>query len=138
MFDRILRDHRIIELSEHGCGQVHSRMDRDTSDHGQSLHHQERDPCHNEESIKAWIKHGRYCFWENIITLLSLDDETSVGGHALGDFVRVAFGHIMLDQYWAKYRLELESGEKTSDDVVKLAFDEFCRKGYDSARLRHR
>jgi len=138
MFDRILRDHSIIELSEHNCDQVHNRMDRDMWNHDGSLHHQERDPYHNEEGIRDWIRHGRDCFWDNVFTLLSLGDNTNVGDHVSSDFVRVAFGHIVLDNYWAKYKPELESGEKTSDEVVRRAFDEFCRQGYDSARFRHR
>ena len=68
---------------------------------------------------------------------MSLDDETNVADRTSGDFVRVVFGHIVLDQYWRKYKLELESGEKSSDDVVKMAFDKFLSQGYDSARLRH-
>ena len=112
-------------------------MDRGTCDSSRSLDHQERDPCHDEETIRAWIRHGRDCFWENVFTLLSLDDETNVADRTSGDFVRVVFGHIVLDQYWRKYKLELESGEKSSDDVVKMAFDKFLSQGYDSARLRH-
>ena len=138
MFDSILRDHSIIELSEHNCDQVHNRMDRDMRNHDGTSHYQERDPYHNEESIRDWIRHGRDCFWDNVFTVLSLGDNTNVGDHASSDFVRVAFGHIVLDHYWVKHKVELESGEKTSDEVVRRAFDEFCRQGYDSMRFRRR
>jgi hypothetical protein len=39
---------------------------------------------------------------------------------------------MVLDQYWARYREDIESGGKTRDEGIELAFRHYCDYGYDS------
>ena len=127
-FDRILRENGVIELGDRECDEVHDRMDRDVHKYGGPWLHQDRDPHHTEDGIRDWVRSGRDSVWDSLFH--------GVWGHRDCDFVRVALGHMVLDQYWAKYREDIESGEKTKDEVMELAFRHYCDYGYDSARSR--
>jgi len=101
-FDDLLRDNGIINLSEYDCDQVHDRMDRDMYSHGGPWQHQENDPMHNEEGIKRWIRDGRDSFFDGFLSGLTFGrkDSMNVHGHKLSDFLKVCYGHIVLDRYW--------------------------------------
>jgi hypothetical protein len=126
--DRLLRENRIIEIGDGECDEVHDRMDMDMYSYGGPWQHQDDDPHHTERGIRDWIGNGRDSFWDSLLH--------GVWGHRDCDFVRVALGHMVLDQYWAKYRGDLDSGDKTSDEVVELAFRNFLSRNFDKARSR--
>ena len=125
-FDRILRENGIIQIGDYECDEVHDRMDRDMPKHGGPWYHQDRDPHHQESGIREWIRSGRDSFWDSLFH--------GIWGHRDCDFIRVAYGHMVLDKYWAKYRESLESGEKTSEEVIELSFRNFLDNGYDTLR----
>ena len=127
-FDNLLRDNGIIEIGDNECDEVHDRMDRDMYSYGGPWQHQDSDPHHTESGIRDWVRSGRDSFWDSLFH--------GIWGHRDCDFVRVALGHMVLDQYWAKYREDLESGDRTNDEVIRLAFQHFLSEGYDSARAR--
>jgi hypothetical protein len=127
-FDSLLRDNGIIEIGDYECDEVHDRMDREMRKYGGPWQHQDVDPHHTESGIRDWVRSGRDSVWDSLFH--------GIWGHRDCDFVRVALGHMVLDQYWAKYRAELESGDRTSGEVIELAFRHFLNEGYDSARSR--
>jgi len=94
--------------------------------YGGPWQHQDRDPHHQPEGIREWIRSGRDSFWDSLFH--------GVWGHRDCDFVRVAYGHVVLDKYWAKHREALQSGEKSTDEVIELAFRNFLSNGYDTLR----
>lgn len=130
-FDELLRDNGIIKLGEFDCDQVHDRMDRDMMSYGGPKHHQDRDPSHREGGIREWIRSGRDSFWDSFASILGF----SFYDHRMSDFVRVCLGHIVLDEFWAKYDMEGDP-QKTPDEVIELAFSTFQRRGHDTARFK--
>jgi len=85
-FDEILRENGIIKLGEYDCDQVHEKMDIGENGHSRNA------PHHSEEGIRRWVNGGHDSFWDSLFG--------NVWGHRLGDFIRVALGHMILDEYW--------------------------------------
>jgi hypothetical protein len=126
LLDILLRDSGIIKLQDEKCGEVHDRMDASLREHGGPSKHQIIDPHHGEEDIRKWIKGNRDSFWDKFFR--------DIWGHRDSDFLRVALGHIVLDEYWKKYRKDIESGKRNVISVILLAYDKFVDRGYDKAK----
>ena len=137
-FDELLRRNGHIEIRENDCDAVHDYMD-----YGSETHRRDA-PVHTDEGIDRWIRDGRNSFWDNILsgtvvglTVGAIDPVVNVHGHKLSDFKRVALGHLVLDEFWTKYRMNSNSPEKDTDEVMQHAFDAFIRRGLHRARFRH-
>jgi hypothetical protein len=105
-FDEYLRAHGII-CKETLTNTVHERMDRDLQVHGH-WDHRYIDYYHNIDGIRDWIRK-----WSHLG-----NQET------LTDYVRVALGHLVLDEI--HYRNEW----KNEDDLIKRAYRSFVMRGF--------
>jgi hypothetical protein len=137
-FDEILQNNGIVspDFSKHDREAVHDRMDRDMMDYGGPKYHQDRDPMHNEEGIYDWINHGRGSFWDSIRAQFT--GPPTIYDLRLSDFLRVCLGHLVLDQYWAKYGMYApDKREKDIDEALKMAFQTYRNRGYRERRFRY-
>ena len=130
LLDVLLRDSQIIRLQDEECGIVHDRMDSFTGEHGGQLKHKLIDPHHGEENIRRWMGGNRDSFWEDFFHC--------IWGKRDSDYLRVALGHMVLDEYWKKYRNELEAGKRNAVNVVLLAYNKFVQRGYNKAKSPRR
>jgi hypothetical protein len=122
-FDEILREKGIIELGEYDCDQVHEKMDLGEGSHSRNS------PHHSEEGIRRWVNGGHDSFWDSLFG--------DAWGHRYGEFIRVALGHIVLDEYWTKYTMNTDP-QRDRDEVFEMAYRTFVNRGYDKARFRRR
>lgn len=122
-FDQILRDNGIIRLGEYDCDQVHEKMDYGEGSHSRNT------PHHTEEGIREWVSSGHGSFWDSLFG--------NAWGHQYGDFIRVALGHIVLDEYWTKYTME-SNPDRDRDEIFDMAYRTFVNRGYDTKRFRRK
>ena len=115
-FDEYLRNKGIIHGYTYGY-MVHDRMDRNAHKIGH-WKHREWDYYHSEEGIRDWL--GR---WEHLAY-----QET------LTDYIRIALGHIVLDEIWSRRGYEFES----EDELIKSAYRSFIARGYHRKFYRSR
>ena len=123
IFDQILRDNGIIRLGEYDCDQIHEKMDYGEGSHSRNT------PHHTEEGIREWVSSGHGSFWDSLFG--------NAWGHRYGDFIRVALGHIVLDEYWTAYTME-SNPQRDRDEIFDMAYRTFCRRGYDTKRFRRK
>ncbi len=139
-FDELLRNNGIISLDSNKCSTVHDRMDRDMMKYGGPSVHQDSDPHHNEEGVRDWVSWGMDSLGQKIgdfisgltFGLIDIDPYETTGRT---DIVRVMLGHIVLDKYWANYDMHINP-QKSSNEVMKLAFEHYRNHDYDRARYR--
>jgi hypothetical protein len=105
-FDEYLREHGVIR-QETKTDAVHARMDRDLQLHGH-WNHQYEDYYHDINGIRDWIRKWSHLGYQDTLT----------------DYVRVALGHLVLDEMWSKY--EFESEEK----LIKTAYRSYAQRGF--------
>lgn len=105
-FDEYLREHGVI-CQDTQTDAVHERMDRDLQTHGH-WNHQYEDYYHDIKGIRDWIGKWSHLGYQETLT----------------DYVRVALGHLVLDEMWSKY--EFESGE----ELMKTAYRSYAQRGF--------
>jgi len=86
-------------------------MDRDLDRWGH-WYHRELDPYHKEEGIRNWLR--KWCHLA--------DQET------LTHYLRVALGHLVLDEMWSEY----------GDELIKSAYRSYAQKGFGRCFFRER
>lgn len=106
-FDEYLREHNVI-CEDTVTNSVHSRMDRDIQVFGHWNHRYE-DYYHDIKGIRDWIRKWAHLGYQETLT----------------DYVRVALGHLVLDEIWSKQKWEDEY------DLMKKAYKSFVARGFD-------
>lgn len=113
-FDEYLREHGVI-CEDTKTEAVHSRMDRDLQKHGHWNHRYE-DYYHHPDGIRDWIRKWSHLGYQETLT----------------DFVRVALGHLVLDEMWSKYEYENE------DELMKSAYRSYAQRGFNRCHFREK
>ena len=101
-FDDYLIDHRIVSDRDYSI--IHDRMDRDIQVYGHWNHRYE-DYYHDINGIKDWIRKSCHLAYQETLT----------------DYVRVALGHLVLDEMWSEYEYENEY------ELVKSAYRSYAQ-----------
>jgi len=112
-FDEYLKEHGII----HGytyANTVHDRMDRDIVVYG--AEHREIDFYHSEEGIREWLQGFSHLAYQETLT----------------DYLRVAMGHLVLDDIASRYGYEDEY------ELMKSAYRSFIQRGFDRKYFKER
>jgi len=105
-FDEYLREHGVIREDTKTYA-VHERMDRDLQIHGH-WNHQYEDYYHDTNGIRDWIRKWSHLGYQDTLT----------------DYVRVALGHLVLDEMWSKYEFESE------EELMKTAYRSYAQRGF--------
>jgi hypothetical protein len=105
-FDEYLREHGVIR-EDTKTDTVHERMDKDHQIYGH-WNHQYADYYHYINGIRNWTSK-----WSH----LSCQD-------TLTDYVRVALGHLVLDEVWSKYKFESE------EELIKTAYRSYAQRRF--------
>jgi len=111
-FDEYLREHGVI-CENTNTSAVHERMDRDLQTHGH-WNHRYVDYYHDIDGIRAWVKKWSHLGYQETLT----------------DFVRVALGHLVLDEIQSQGKWE------DKDDLMKRAYRSFVMRGFDRCYFR--
>jgi len=104
-FDEYLKEHGVI----HGytyADSVHRRMDKDLVVWGSE--HREIDFYHSEEGIREWLKGFSHLAYQETLT----------------DYLRVAMGHLVLDDMASRYEY------KNEYELMKSAYRSFIQRGF--------
>jgi hypothetical protein len=111
-FDEYLREHGVIR-EDTKTDTVHNRMDKDLQVYGH-WNHQYADYYNYPNGIRNWIRK-----WSHL-------------GHqdTLTDYVRVAFGHLVLDEMWYKYKFESE------EELIKTAYRSYAQRGFGRCHFK--
>ena len=91
-FDEYLREHGVIR-EDTNTDAVHNRMDKDLQVYGH-WNHQYEDYYHDVNGIRDWINKWSHLGYQDTLT----------------DYVRVALGHLVLDEMWSKYKFDSKRG----------------------------
>jgi hypothetical protein len=110
-FDKYLIAHGLV--GERNYLTVHARMDRDLQIHGHWNHRYE-DFYHDVNGVRAWIRKWSHLGYQETLT----------------DYVRVALGHLVLDEMWSKYEYENEY------ELIKSAYRSYVQRGFDRCLFR--
>jgi hypothetical protein len=110
-FDEYLIDHGIVYDRDYSS--VHDRMDRDLQIYGHWNHRYE-DYYHNIDGIRDWIRSWSYLGYQETLT----------------DYVRVALGHLVLDEMWSTYEYENDY------ELMKSAYRSYAQRGFGRCFFR--
>jgi len=110
-FDDYLREHGIIREDTDG-NTVHDRMDRGLRIHGPG--HQYTDYYHSEEGIRSWLRSMVAIAYQETLT----------------DYLRIALGHVVLDEMYARYTYPNE------EELIKSAYRSFIQRGFGRTYFR--
>ena len=113
-FDEYLRDHGVIR-EDRKTDAVHQRMDRDLQVFGH-WNHQYEDYYHDINGIRDWIRKWSHLGYQDTLT----------------DYVRVALGHLVLDEMWSKYAFESE------EELIKTAYRSYAQRGFGKCYFKER
>ena len=108
-----LEDHGIIHDYTF-ANTVHDRMDRDLTYWGPE--HREIDFYHSEEGVREWLRGFQHFAYQETLT----------------DYLRVALGHLVLDDIESRGEWEDE------DDLIDRAYRSFIARGYHRKFYRER
>lgn len=123
-FDEILRENGFICENTDG-NTVHDRLDRHSKKYGRD--HREMDEWHSPEGIRDFI--------DNLINSLNnIYQETAT------DYVRIAYGHIVLDEVASKAKRDENKDYNKLDwnKIYSKALSKFMREGFHRKRYRGR
>ncbi len=112
-FDEYLKKHGII----HGytyASTVHDRMDRGIIVWGSE--HREIDFYHSEEGIREWLRGFSHLAYQETLT----------------DYLRVAMGHLVLDDMASR------SPRKNEEELIKSAYRSFIQRGFQRKYFKER
>lgn len=104
-FDGYLKEHGIITGYTY-ADKVHDRMDRDLKKYG-SLH-RDLDFYHCEEGIREWLQKWQHLAYQETLT----------------DYLRVALGHLVLDEMNSRYEFN------SDEELIKSAYRSFIQRGF--------
>ncbi len=110
-FDKYLIEHDIIANRDYSI--VHDRMDRDFQYHG-GWNHQNFDFFHDIDGIRFWIRTWDHLAYQETLTY----------------YVRVALGHIVLDEMVHNYDFEDEY------ELMKSAYRSYVMRGFCSCYFK--
>lgn len=111
-FDEYLRAHNVI-CEKTVANTVHNRMDRDLQVFWHWNHRYE-DFYHDPDGIRTWIRKWSHLGYQETLT----------------DYVRVALGHLVLDEMWSKYEYESEY------ELIKSAYRSYIQRRFDRCLFR--
>jgi len=112
-FDEYLREHGIITGYAY-ADKVHDRMDRDIKKYGPF--HRELDYYHAEIGIRSWLQKWQHLAYQETLT----------------DYLRVALGHLVLDEMNSRYEYGSE------EELIKSAYRSFIQRGFHRTFFRER
>ncbi len=112
-FDEYLKEHGVI--ADRDCSAVHERMDRDLQVYGH-WNHQYADYYHYENGIRNWIRG-----WSHLA-----NQETAT------DYLRVALGHLVLDEIWSQDKT------KSEEELMKSAYRSYAQRRFGNCHFRKR
>jgi hypothetical protein len=112
-FDDYLIDHGIVSDRDYSI--VHDRMDRDIQIYGHWNHRYE-DYYHDIDGIRDWIRKWSHLGYQETLTY----------------YVRVALGHLVLDEMWSKYEYENEY------ELIKSAYRSYSQRGFSRCYFREK
>jgi hypothetical protein len=104
-FDKYLVEHEIVADRDYST--VHDRMDRDLQIYGH-WNHQYIDFYHNIDGIRFWLRGWAHLAYQQTLT----------------DYVRVALGHLVLDEKWHDYDFENDY------ELMKTAYSSYVHRGF--------
>jgi len=110
-FDDYLKEHGIIREATDG-DTVHDRLDRGLTVHGPD--HRYSDYYHSEKGIRSWLR--------GMVAIAHHD--------TLTDYIRIANGHIVLDEMEARFTYPSE------EELIKSAYRSFVQRGFDMKFFR--
>lgn len=110
-FDEYLIDHGIVSDRDYSI--IHDRMDRDIQVYGHWNHRYE-DYYHDINGIRDWIRKWCHLGYQETLT----------------DYVRVALGHLVLDEMWSEYEYE--------NELIKSAYRSYAQRGFGRCFFRER
>ena len=110
-FDEYLIDHGVVYDRDFSV--VHNRMDRLVREYGSA--HRMLDEYHSEEGIRySWLSKWQHLGYQETLT----------------DYLRVALGHLVLDDMASRYEYENE------DELIKSAYRSYVQRGFDRCFFR--
>ena len=110
-FDKYLIEHSVI--CDRDCSTVHEQMDKGIKVYG-PLNHQLEDFNHQIDGVRVWIRS-----WSHLA-----NQETKT------DYIRVAYGHSVLDEIWS------EDKTKSEEELMKSAYRSYTQKGFDKCHFK--
>jgi hypothetical protein len=113
LFDKYLIDHGVVY--DRDFSKVHDRMDRLVTEYGSA--HRMLDEYHTEEGIRyLWLKRWQHLAYQETLT----------------DYLRVALGHLVLDDMTSRHEHENE------DELIKSAYRSFIQRGFHRKFFREK
>ena len=112
-FDEYLKEHGVI----HGytyANTVHDRMDRGIVVWGPD--HREIDFYHSEKGIREWLRRFSHLAYQETLT----------------DYLRVALGHLVLDNMASRFP------RKNEEELTKSAYRSFIQRGFHRKYFKER
>jgi hypothetical protein len=110
-FDKYLAEHGIVAYRDYSV--VHDRMDRLIRKYGSA--HRMLDEYHREEGIRyLWLKKWQHLAYQDTLT----------------DYLRVALGHLVLDDIASRYWYNNEY------ELIKSAYRSYIQRGFDRCFFR--
>ena len=104
-FDEYLIEHGIVGDRDYNI--VHDRMDRDIQIYGHWNHRYE-DYYHDINGIRDWVRKWCNLGYQETLT----------------DYVRVALGHLVLDEKWSEYEYENDY------ELMKSAYMSYAQREF--------
>jgi len=112
-FDEYLIEHGIVNEVDYSS--VHERIDRLVKEYGSA--HRLLDEYHKEEGIRyLWLGKWQHLAYQDTLT----------------DYLRVALGHLALDEMASRYEYDDEY------DLIKSAYRSYIQRGFDRKFFRGR
>ena len=90
-------------------------MDRDSKYFGH-WNHQHDDYYHDISGIRAWLRKWCHLAYQDTLT----------------DYVRIALGHLVLDDIWYRYKDENMSHE----EIIKSAYRSYAQRRYGRCHFK--
>jgi len=112
-FDEYLVDHG--KINERDYSSVHDRIDRLVKEYGSA--HRLLDEYHSEEGIRyLWLGKWQHLAYQDTLT----------------DYLRVALGHLVLDDMASSYEYDNEY------ELIKSAYRSYIQRGFDRKFFKER
>lgn len=110
-FDEYLTEHGIVGGRDYSV--VHERMDKDIQVYGHWNHRYE-DYYHDSCGVRDWIRKWCHLGYQETLT----------------DYVRVALGHLILDEIWSQYEYGNEH------ELMKSAYRSYAQRRLDKCYFK--
>ena len=122
-FDEVLREKGIISEDTDG-NSVHNRMDKQVNNYG--ANHRVEDPFHSAEGIRESI--------DNMVNSFG-----TIRQKTATDYVRIAYGHLCLDNMTTKLKNENDwsNGDIDWEIVFQRTYNYYKTKGFDKTYYKY-